>query len=201
MRGAAGRPSAASAARSARRSRGRLPAPRKAARNRPSGRSARRIWISAPGKSLTVSSAPAETIRSNEAAAKGRRSSSPSERGHPQAALPQPLAEMAAAEIERVGKGPRHQIEPRDQLVGHMAEQIARAAARRAVAAQPPQAAVERSVGVHPAAIAKRPLADRPAVRFRTRCAAPLFWRALARLLRLWTYLRLALPGLPDKSR
>ena len=46
------------------RSRGRLPAPAKAARNRPSGLSARRIRTSAPGRSLTVSSRPTETTRS-----------------------------------------------------------------------------------------------------------------------------------------
>ena len=101
MRGAAGRPSAASAARSARRSRGRLPAPRKAARNRPSGRSARRIWISAPGRSLTVSSAPAETIRSNDAAREGEAILVRVGAGHPQAALAQPLRRDSAARRDR----------------------------------------------------------------------------------------------------
>ena len=56
MGASASPPSASSAARIAPRRRGRLPAPAKAARNRPPGRSARRISASAPGRSLTVSS-------------------------------------------------------------------------------------------------------------------------------------------------
>ena len=40
--------------------------PISAARNRPSGLSARRIWISAPGRSLTNCSASADTTRSSE---------------------------------------------------------------------------------------------------------------------------------------
>ena len=67
MRGEGSRPSAASAARIAWRSRGRLPAPAKAARNRPSGFSARRIRASAPGRSLIMSSRPTETARSKPA--------------------------------------------------------------------------------------------------------------------------------------
>ncbi len=84
MRGEGSRPSAASAARIAWRSRVRLPAPAKAASNRPSGFSARRSRASAPGRSLIVSSRPTETARSTLAGASvgncsssARRTSSP----------------------------------------------------------------------------------------------------------------------------
>ena len=152
MRGEGGRPSASSAARSARRRRGRLPAPTKAARNRPSGRSARRIWISAPGKSLTVSSEPAETMRSKRGSAKGSRSSSPSDRVTARPRARSRSARPASVpEHERIGKVSSHQSEPLDQLVGHVPQQIVGRAGARAAPA--PQGAVERSVaggiGVH----------------------------------------------------
>ena len=50
--------------------------PSSAARNRPSGLSARRIWMSAPGRSLTNCSASAETTRSSDASRNGSASSS-----------------------------------------------------------------------------------------------------------------------------
>ena len=59
-----------------------LSPPISAANSKPSGLSARRIWISVPGRSLTNCSASAETTRSSEASAKGRASSSAAMRGN-----------------------------------------------------------------------------------------------------------------------
>ena len=59
----------------------RLSPPIIAASNRPSGLSARRIWISVPGRSLTNCSAKADTTRSSEPSAKGSASSSAATRG------------------------------------------------------------------------------------------------------------------------
>ena len=66
----------ASAIRKLCRSAGKLPAPKNAPRNNPSGRNVRRINDSAPGRSLTWSRTPALITQSKDASAKGSRSSS-----------------------------------------------------------------------------------------------------------------------------
>ena len=54
--------------------------PSMAARNRPSGLRARRIWVKTPGRSLTSCSDSADTTRSRLSEAKGSTSSSPTTR-------------------------------------------------------------------------------------------------------------------------
>ena len=75
-RGEAPPSTSASAAANAWRNSASVSPPTKAARNRPSGLSARRICTSAPGRSLTNCSASPVTTRSREASRNGNRSSS-----------------------------------------------------------------------------------------------------------------------------
>ena len=137
----------------------------KAARNRPSGRSARRIWISAPGKVVDRVERSRREDQVEARFGEGQAILVGVGPGDREAALAQPFRQMGARpEHQRILEGPRHQVEPLDQLVGHVTEQIVgRAAARgRAGAAEPAQGAVERSVagdlGFHAAAIARRTL-------------------------------------------
>ena len=89
----------ASVSASAVRSAPKLGRPGRLARNSPSGASARRIWISAPGRSFTQWSEREATTRSKAPSAKGRNSSSAA------TAKPPPRAAMPGARSAETMKG------------------------------------------------------------------------------------------------
>ena len=132
-RGAAPPVSTASASVKACRSSPSVPSAGRLASSNPSGRSARRNWISAPGRSLTQCSDRLATTRSKLPAANGRNSSSAAtaiaavQRRHRRreiaahhvdaARAQQRRDHAAAADIQRAGETARHVIQPVEQAL------------------------------------------------------------------------------------